>query len=248
LRFFILVTFLLSCAGSAALGARLVLAGLRTRTAPELAYGGSLLLMGIGGVVRLIVHGLLGAGPEYHAWIVGAAALRLLTLVALTYGIRAIYRPREAWATALMGGLWAVGGAGLAVVAAHPGGLAEAGQIYQLGEVVNGLAVLWGWAETSAYWGKLKRRLAVGLADRVTTQRFGIWSIGFACAFAANASLVGGTALVGGAITSAPGIMAVVQGFLLATTIVTWCAFYPPEFVRRRARAGDAGRGEAAER
>jgi hypothetical protein len=231
-RIVILLSFVISCVGSAALGARLLKAGLQTRTAPELAYGASLLLMGVGGVVRLVVHGFLGAGPEYHDWMIGAGALRLLTLVALTWGIRSIFRPHEVWSLPLTLVFWALGGAGLAVVWSAPGGLAEVGMIYQLGDLANALAVAWGCAESLAYYGKMKRRLALGLADQITVYQFGMWGLGFSCALVASVALFAGTAALGGAITEAPFVMAVVQGFMLATAVVTWVAFYPPQFVR----------------
>jgi len=247
LRFVILLSFVISCGGSAVLGARLVLAGMRTRTAPELAYGASLLLMGIGGVVRLVVHGFLGAGPEYHAWMIGAAALRLLTLMALTWGIRSIFRARDAWSLPLTLALWAVGVAGLGVVVSAPGGLAEAGVRYQLGDLANALAVAWGCAESLAYYGKMKRRLLLGLADPVTVHRFGMWGLGFSGALASSLILLLGTAALGGAITDAPAVMAAVQFFLLLTTGATWFAFYPPQFlqdrIRNRAPAGTADPG-----
>jgi hypothetical protein len=235
-RIVILLSFVISCMLSAALGARLVTAGMRTRTAPEFAYGASLLLMGVGGAIRLVVHGFLGAGPEYHAWIIGAGVLRLLTLMALTWGIRAIFRPQESWSLPLTLAFWILGAAGLGVVASFPNGLAEAGMIYQLGDLANALAVGWGCAESLAYYGKMKRRLAIGLADPVTVHQFGMWGVGFTCALLASATLFVGTAALGSAITGAPAIMALVQFFLLMTAVITWVAFYPPQLLRDRFR------------
>jgi len=231
-RLFILFSFVASCGLSAALGARLLAAGLRTRTAPELAYGASLLLSGLAGVVRLVVHGFLGAGPEYHAWIVFAAVLRMATLMALSWGIRSIFRAQDAWSIPLVGAFWLLGAGGLAIVWASPGGLAEAGLVYTLGDAANGLAVLWGCLESFAHYGRMKRRLALGLADPVTVQQFKTFGISFTFAVMASATLLAGTAALGSAITSAPAIMAAVQVGMLGTAICTWLAFYPPKALR----------------
>jgi hypothetical protein len=196
--------------------------------------------MGVGGVVRLVVHGFLGAGPEYHGWMIAAGTMRLLTLMALTWGVRSIFRPHDAWSLPLTLGLWGVGFAGLAVVWSAPGGLAEAGPIYQLGDLANTLAVGWGCVESLAYYGKMKRRLALGLADPLTVSQFGLWGVGFTCALLSSAALFAGTAVLGSAITAAPAVMALVQGFLLLTTVATWAAFYPPQFLRDRHRTPTA--------
>jgi len=239
-RIVILLSFVLSCVISAVLGGRLVKAGLRTRTAPELAYGASLLLAGTGGVVRLVVHGFLGAGAEYHGWIVFAACLRLLTLMALTWGIHSIFRTQDAWSLLLVGVFWLLGAAGLGIVWSAPGGLAEAGLVYTLGDATNGLAVIWGCAESFGYHAKMKRRLVLGLADPLTVLQFQMWGIGFFFAVLASATLFAGTVTLGAAITTEPALMVAVQLFMLGTAVVTWAAFYPPEFLRARVRGRTA--------
>ena len=103
MKLFLLLTFVFVCAGSAALGIRMLMAGLRTRTAPELAYGSALLLMAVGAITRLVVFGILGGGPEYHPQIVGAGLARLVTLMALTAGIHVIFHRGVAWSKAVAG-------------------------------------------------------------------------------------------------------------------------------------------------
>ena len=246
-RLIILLTFLLSCAGSALLGLRLLLAGLRTRTVPELAYGASLLLVGIGSIVRLIVFGILGAGPDYHAWVIGASVLQLLTLMTLTWGLRVIFRSQAGWAWGLMLALWLPGAAALGVVVAHPGGAPEAGPIYFLGDLVNNMAVAWGACESFSYYAKMRRRLALGLADPMTTARFKLWGTSFSFGWLAGATLVAVGVARSAPITEVPIALVIVQTCLLAMTVITWWAFYPPAFLRRwvdaRAEASQAAHG-----
>jgi hypothetical protein len=210
----------------------MVLAGLRTRKAPELAYGTSLLLIGLGAIVRLVVFGILGGGPEYHHLVIAAGATRLLTLMALSLGLLVIFRPGIGWARLLVLAFWGLGASGLAVVAAYPGGAPEAGAIYGLGDLASALVAVWGSVESFAYFGKMRRRLALGLADPVATGQFRMWGTSFALAALAGVILTIATAVIGGPITGTPSVMAAVQVCLLGTIALTWLAFYPPRLLR----------------
>lgn len=229
MQLFLVLTFVFVCLGSALLGVKLLLAGMRTRTAPELAYGSALLLMAIGSVVRLVVFGILGGGPEYHAQMIGAGVTRIFTLMALATGIHVIFRRGVAWSQAVVAAFGLLGLCGLAVVIAYPGGLPEAGPIYTFGDFTASLVAIWGAAESFAYWGKLRRRLALGLADPVTIAQFRMWGVSFT--FAAAAGFIVGAASVAtnAPITGFPLALVAVQTCLVGTTGLTWLAFYPPQ-------------------
>jgi hypothetical protein len=229
MQLFLLMSFLFVCVGGGLLGARLLLAGMRTRTAPELAYGSALLLMAIGAVVRVVVYGILGGGPEYHAQMIGAGVTRLVTLIALTCGIHVIFRPGVAWSKVLVAAYWLLGLSGLAVVVAYPGGIAAAGAIYSLGDLAAGLVSIWGAAESFSYWGKLRRRLALGLADPVTTAQFRMWGVSFTFATVASFIVTGATVALNAPITGFPPALVAVQICLIGMTGLTWLAFYPPQ-------------------
>ena len=240
MQLFLLVTFVFVCLGSAIVGTRLLLAGMRTRTAPELAYGSALILMAVGAVVRLVVYGILGGGPEYHAQMIGAGVTRLFTLITLTCGIHVIFRPGVLWSKALVGAFLLLGLASLGIVVAYPGGIAEGGALYQLGDLTAGLVTTWGAVESFAYWGKLRKRLALGIADPLTTEQFGIWGTSFALASAAGFIVAIATVVLHAPITGYPYILAVVQACLVGTTGLTWLAFYPPQRFQAWVRARHA--------
>ena len=240
MQLFLLVSFVFVCLGSGILGIRLLRAGLRTRTAPELAYGAALLLMAIGAVVRVVVYGILGGGPEYHAQMIGAAVTRLVTLLALVCGIHVIFRPAVAWSKVVVGAFGLLGLAGLAVVVGYPGGIAEAGAIYQLGDLVAGLVALWGAAESFAYWGKLRKRLALGLTDPLTAAQFKMWGVSFTFAAAAAFIVTGASIALNAPITGFPPALVAVQVCLVGTTGLTWLAFYPPQRFQAWLQAGNA--------
>jgi hypothetical protein len=239
MQLFLLVSFILVCVGTAVVGARLVTAGLKSRKAPELAYGSSLLLMPIGAIIRLVVFGVYGGGAEYHDLIIAAGVSRLLTLMTLAWGILVIFRPGVLWAQALTLAYWLGGAASLAIVVAYPGAFEQAGPIYQLGDALAGAVAAWGAAESFSYFGKMKKRLALGLSDPVTTARFQLWGVAFAFASAAGMIVAIATIVLGAPITTAPSLLAIVQVCLLVTTACTWFAFYPPAWLRARLRERD---------
>jgi len=229
MQLILIVAFVFVCLGSAVLGAKLLLAGMRTRTAPELAYGSALVLMAIGAVVRLVVFGILGGGPEYHAHMIAAGVTRIFTLMALATGIHVIFRPGVTWSKGIVAAFGLLGLCGLAVVVAYPGGVAEAGALYALGDFTAGGVAIWGAAESFSYWGKLRKRLALGLAEPVTTAQFRMWGASFTLAAAAGFIVGGATIALNAPITGFPPALFAVQVCLVGTTGLTWLAFYPPQ-------------------
>ncbi len=229
MQLFLIMSFVFVCLGGGLLGARLLLAGMRTRTAPELAYGSALVLMAIGAVVRLVVFGILGDGPEYHAQMIGAGVTRLATLMSLACGIHVIFRPGVAWSKAVVAAFALLGLGSLAVVVAYPGGAPEAGPLYSLGDLTAGLVAVWGAAESFSYWDKLRKRLALGLADPVTTAQFRTWGTSFTFASAAGFIVAGATIVLKAPITGFPAALVAVQICLVGTTGLTWLAFSPPQ-------------------
>jgi hypothetical protein len=237
MKLFILLSFVASSMGTAALGLQLVLSGMKSRKAPEFAYGASLLFAASGAVTRLVVVGVFGGGAEYLAWLTGAAVVRLLTLVALAWGIKVIFRARDSWSWALVLALWCFGLWSVWLVAAFPDGVAEVGSIYYLADFPAVLATLWGALESFSYYAKMRRRCQLGLADPLMTQRFKLWGIAFSCGAVAGLLLVGAGMVTGGAVTELPLILALIQALMLGVTLMTWWAFYPPQWLRRRVMA-----------
>lgn len=88
---------------------------------------------------------------------------------------------------------------------------------------------LWSSAESLHYYGRMRRRQRVGLADAVVTNRFFVWGFGSAAGASVLAgllanSLVAGSEAVASALISASG---------LVSTLTGWLAFAPPSAYRR---------------
>jgi hypothetical protein len=107
----------------------------------------------------------------------------------------------------------------------------------QLGVLARGLAFLWAAIESFRYFGLLRRRLRVGLADPVLVNRFLLWGIATSTAFGIYA-----LALVNLLESSTHDVAAGVFGptWALLTSVLgitsgvcTWLAFLAPTPYRR---------------
>jgi hypothetical protein len=102
--------------------------------------------------------------------------------------------------------------------------------------------LLWGAAESLVYWRKMRRRLALGLAEPLVANRFLLWGVGAAAA--GIGTLVGLTAqlLTGIPPLRIPWVMLSSSCFGLTAAVALWLAFLPGRRYRRlvegRARQG----------
>jgi hypothetical protein len=230
------------------LGTRLLLLARREGQLPELLLGLHFLLCCALGYVLL--GGGLAAGespglltPEGIAWLVGAG--QLLSGIGVLAGAGftwLVFRREVAWARALMLGLTG------AIAVGFAGGLLGGGFThamgdpwYQLSYVAYMLAALWTTLEPLLHWSRMRRRLALGLAEPLVVNRFLLWAVGSALRLAM---------LVTGAISmadlSAGTVAALLPWAFSATAIfgvgmacAYWLTFFPPpawaRFVAARA-------------
>jgi hypothetical protein len=97
--------------------------------------------------------------------------------------------------------------------------------------------LLWGAAESFAYWLKMRRRVKIGLADPVVSNRFLMWAIG---AFAAGWGTAVGTVaqiVTGVATTELGWVMVSSSMHGLVAAIAIALAFIPPGFYVRYIQA-----------
>lgn len=223
-------------------GVRVLLLARRTRELPEL-------LMGIGVLgIGPVGFGLMVAAQQLETATALQTALLALGSLAVCAGTFAkfvfnwrVYHAdgKLARAVALLGGaallvfyLWS----GIAFRFA----LDSANSAPYLGRSLLSICcLLWGSAESFGYWTKMRRRVRLGLADPVVSNRFLMWAIG---AFAAGFGTAVGTVaqLVSGATTTQAGWVMVsssLHGLVAAIAIAL--AFIPPasyvRYIRSRA-------------
>jgi hypothetical protein len=172
--------------GSAVVAVRLLLLAKRTGQEPERLLGAAILCAAVLGYGVLIANLVLRADTApadvstLAVFLSGAG--RILHDVGVTlflvFVVR-VFRPDEAWAKALAGAMLALlwGGVGL--------GAAAGAFRYELDAVgrpawwceyaVIWTYSLWSMAESFRYWGAMRRRAAIGLADPVVANRFLLW-------------------------------------------------------------------------
>jgi len=226
---------------SLAIGVRLLLLGRRTRGVPELAIGlGFVIGCVVGYVPETIVLSSDFVSPEREAAVLAVTqvAIRLAAISVLVF-TRSVFRPREAWAK---------GFAAMLVVALAMSWFAfpytriyaESSRDlfwYDFFAVARSLALAWGAAESLSYYAKSRRRMRLGLAEALVTNRFLLWGIGLASLTLLMASTL---------LASLAGVDPTVSGWVLLESFAglvgastLWLTFFPTKaykaFVERRA-------------
>jgi hypothetical protein len=237
------VVFSLVCFG---IGVRLLWLSRRTGGAPERAIGLGVMLtggFGYGLLIAVALHRALRPGPMTGELMALAAAGWILHDTGVCYVLRFVvdvFEPEARWARVLsilmMGVLWT----GLTGYTAA-GGLVDGrpeGFWYWLQFSATGTYAAWAAVESFAYYGRMRRRLAFGLADPVVTNRFLLWGL------AAGGTVAATWTISLPALLGLPGARsghALAPGFLTATAVIGiaavtcyWLAFVPPRWYLAR--------------
>lgn len=224
---------LVMIAADAVVGARLMLLARRTRRLPELAIGSSLFLLGaIGYPLTILARNGVG-GPEGSALLLGAGfAFENVGAAAMALATWRTFRRDSAWArwlflvfAALLAGTW--------LAQAARGEFAVANGIYWLAFAGRALPFAWSAAESWHYYGRLRRRLAIGLAEPVVTDRFRLWAINTSAVTAAFA-VFGIAVWMQVPVSTSPNVLASSSIAGLVASVSMWLAFLPPDWYLRR--------------
>jgi hypothetical protein len=219
-------------------GTRLILLARRTGEFPEFAIGGALVLMGgIGYPATAIARGAEGLDPAVRGAIAGFAmtcqAVGITGLAAFTWRV---FRADQAAAKLAVGVLGALAagtvladwlGSGFAS-AVHNTGLPMRGN-----EALAGTVLGWCTIESLAYFSKLQRRVALGLASPVVADRMRLWGIASGVAMLLN--IISQVAAWNGVDIATSAFGSAVIGILGPIAAgAMWLAFFPPPWYLRR--------------
>ena len=146
-----------------------------------------------------------------------------------------VFRPQKSWARVLTLAIALLGFASVAgciVAVTGASNAAAAGRAIQtsaLGLVASvALSLAWNAAESFAYYAKMKRRLAIGLADAQTTHRFLLWGIASTAGVLQTVVVAGLRA--SGLVIIAPMPALTISLVSLVTASCWWLAFFMPRF------------------
>jgi hypothetical protein len=244
LESFVWVGFSAFFVASLTAGVRLVMLSWRTRRLPELLIGVGVLGIGPVGFGLVTTAELVQAdSPEAARWILAVALLAVCAGAFAKYVFNwQVYHPRQKRVR------WIVWTAGLLLAGCYAMEFFRSGFHSQDFESPANLGrsalligcLLWGSAEAFAYWRKMRRRLRLGLADPVVTNRFFLWGLG------AGAAGVGSTiGTVAQLVTGLPPLetpLITLSSSLhgLTAAVAMWLAFMPNQaylqFIEARAR------------
>jgi hypothetical protein len=162
-------------------GSRLLLLAWRTGEPPELFAAMAMLGMGPFGLGLTVTSTLLVPHSLFAAnllWAFAAFALNIGSAGAFLFSVRVFYSGNTR-VRAIVGclivaliGLWLVEAHLTAFEAAEPASLAT-----RASDWLRSIALLWGGTESLRYWGNLRKRIALGLADPIVARRFLLWGI-----------------------------------------------------------------------
>jgi hypothetical protein len=234
---------------SLVLGPRLLSLGRSRRELPELTMGLCLLLMGALGYPFAVVGRVVTALPDdVRGLFLGCSALcNTIGFAALAIFTWRVFRPGSAIAESGVAACITALALLLPAEAVWPGLVASALSVEPYPgapgylRVALGLGILyWSSAEAGLFASRLRRRLALGLADAVVADRVQLWTLAMACAsISYTTSFV--LSFLGIDLAASSLGAAIVGSLGLASAASAFLAFLPPaaylRWVRARAAA-----------
>lgn len=228
----------------AVVGVRLLLLARRTGGLPEAVLGA-----GLAGVCFVTLPALLATvalelgplGLRTAVFLVGLVPIGLF-VASFHLFTWSVFRRNDALAgsfavVAALLSIVAVGGIGWMRIA-HPGEVELYTRPWALGLMtLFGVGFVWTGIESTIYYGRMRRRAALGLADAVVANRFLLW--GFASLAATGCMLgVGAAKFAGVKVIAEPATQLLIGGAGLVVAVSWYLAFLPPavylRWVRRR--------------
>jgi hypothetical protein len=222
---------------SLAIGLRLMLLARGTGELPEFAVGSALLLLGgLGYPAFSLARGVPDLGVLARVTLAAAGmACTVLGTSGIAFFNWKVFRADCAWGRRFFAALFAALVGAFVWQAASPGFLAAAenrGYGVHALEIVTGVVLAWASLESVSYALKLRRRLALGLADPLVADRVRLWAYAMLSAQILNHLSIAAVAVGKDFVTwRYGGVVIFVLGLVAAFSM--WLAFLPPDAYRR---------------
>ena len=228
---------------SITIGFRLLWLGRRTRGVPELTIGAGFVVGCLFGYIPetvVLSTDFLTAEVESVVLAVTQVAIRLAAISILVF-TTLVFRADAAWAKRFAVAI------GLVLVVSwvqfpFTRIYAVSGRDlfwYDCFAVARSLAIAWGATESFGYYAQLRRRLRLGLADPLVTDRFLLWGVGMTSMTALMASTLLASALGVDPASAGWVLSESFAGLVGASTL--WLTFFPTAAYRRFVARRTAG-------
>jgi hypothetical protein len=239
---------LLFVAVSTLVGVRVLMLAHRTKARPELLMGTGMVLIAGVGYPSTILAGFGGAVGEMSVPIYAAGCFLTQVGITLIFAFtQQVFRPHDGWARALVAAgaaimLVSLVGAtrALATADALATSFLVARSWLAVAMVGYTACFLWTAIEGIVHHGKAVKRMALGLADPVISNRFLLWGVFGLMATGINFASVTGNVL-GVDPTRAPLVLVPMGVLGGGASVAMYLAFFPPSWyiawVRQPARA-----------
>lgn len=220
-----------------AVGGRLLWLARATHRAAEFFLGIGVTALALAALTEVAAMEMARGGDAKAAFPMEAVALFLHSVSAssLCFGIWRVFHPDRRWAfylcvltSALLFDSW------MAVIL--PGqhtSVTGFTNWFHLHVASRALASSWGATAALLHHHRLRRRIALGLADRFTCHRFGLWGFALACTAAMLATALVTNIWLGVLVFAWSPTLLLVSALGLLGAWALWFAFLPPHFYRR---------------
>lgn len=229
---------------AAVVGFRLLLLSRKSGGIPELVFGaGLVIIVGLGYPMILTGRANVESAPDL------ARVLMVLGAIAMAVGWTSVwiftwqvFRPDSPIARwTCYSGIAVTACTGIAnvlrTVTVNDPAMLDFGELAYTGTSLMAIASYhWGGFESLRYYGMMRKRLALGLADPVVANRFLLW--GFVMVFSLISTAVPTVASMNGVDPQgSPPLMIITALSGLGCACVMWLAFLPPQAYVERIRA-----------
>jgi hypothetical protein len=222
---------------SLAIGIRLVALAGRTRHTPELLIGIGILCIGPFGMGTMLLAAALRMQDSDLAAVAAGAAILAIgvgSVASCIFNWR-VFRPGSPIARAAVFALALLFGVAFGLELGTTG-FADPLQPGPGGYLASELCtanLLWGAVESLRYWALMRRRLRLGLADPLVTNRFLLWGLGIGAAGVGSLISITVQIVTGITMSELPALTFSNSMFGLASAALMWVAFLPPAVWRR---------------
>jgi len=230
------------------IGVRLIALSRRTQRTPERSLGfGFIGTAGLGyGILMFAMIGRRAAGgvaeaPEIFTWLIALGWIcHNLGVTFMLDFVQRVFRPDEKWAHTLKYTLGIVlWGGWLADVL--KGGLTASwpSHYYWIAFAVIGTYPLWTASEAFRYWGQMRKRVSLGLAEPLVSNRFLLWTIASLTTVASIwtveiPTFLGYERMSPAAEHLTSITMLCTSAFGIVTIFTYWLTFFPPAWYQKR--------------